>query len=268
MGRKWTVGDTSYEEVGYSHPMMKALRASNATFLKGGLEIAAEAATIWSILQDMNAPLAPKSRPLPRVESRSPSKGRIATTSQGTSLQTFDRYRAAGRAYLSQNFIRLYGRVDWHTLAHELVHMALPYGVGHSRPFYEALREVIERRWSVRLSVSTAPARYGYAWDWHFRKQYLHLTEKRAIPTLQDTLTTLKVAAERKPRTTSGKPRSSAKQVEAWLDANVGAKVRIATVMAATGAAVNTVRKHVGTRLTPIEWERGTYRVQPKEVAR
>lgn len=263
MGQQWTREGSTCREVGYSHPLMKALRVKNATYLAGGLEIAVEADKIWRILQDMGAPLARKTRERPLIESKTPSRGIVTIKADGT--QTLSAYMrpgsALGRAYLAQGFIRLYGQCDWHTLAHELVHMALPFEVGHSRRFYDTLRTVIERRWKVTLDVSKAPARYGYAWDWHFRAQYLHLTEQCETPLLTTIVNDMrKVAAEKrvaKPRV--GKPRSSAKAVEQWLEMNIGKRVRIRQVMDATGAAVNTVRKHIGTRLHPIDGERGLY---------
>lgn len=238
---------------------VNAYRESCTRYLKGGLEVQVEAERVWKLLQELS-PYAAK-RQQPRVDVRTATRVYVMTHADGTNSVTGAVSRGArGRAYLTQGFVRLYDRTDWHTLAHELVHMALPWNVGHSQPFYVLLRQVIEARWNITLSTYGAPARYGYAWDAFYRSQYLHLTNvEGGIPSVDmSAKPARKVAAERK---SSGKPRVTAQQVEQWLLAHPGELVKIADVMQGTGAAVNTVRKHVGTLLTPYEYKAGMYRI-------
>lgn len=68
----------------------------------------------------------------------------------------------------------------WETLAHELCHSVIPTSAkngSHGKPFYVALKNVVEKRWKVRMDWSSingytdSSHSWGYKVDWLMRAQ-------------------------------------------------------------------------------------------------
>jgi hypothetical protein len=142
----------------------KALIASAmkrvTTFGREGYTIEKEATKLWKLLEPYH-----KGRRRPKIEMMTRGCG---VSADGTVWQSAG--GAAGLADYDRWTVMLKVGPNYETLAHELVHMA----VGtrgrrgrrdvHDRVFYNCLKDVLERRFKIRISFYEV-SRYGYEVD-------------------------------------------------------------------------------------------------------
>jgi hypothetical protein len=135
-----------------------------------GYDIKKEAVKLWKLLEPYH-----KGAPMPKVEvitrgCRVDDEGRVFSSMGGS----------AGWADYAKHTIFLKIAPEYETLAHELVHLAVGsrYKNGtrhaHDRVFYNAVKDILERRFKIRISFYEV-SRYGYEVDYLIDRQLREL---------------------------------------------------------------------------------------------
>jgi hypothetical protein len=122
------------------------------TFTSEGLSIQAESKKIWKLLTPYH-----NGKPMPKIDV---STRGIKFDNDGTAWRFSG--GSAGYADITEHRVWLKCSPDWEVIAHELVHLAVTRN--HDKVFYNALRDVTQRRFKVRISFFEV-TRYGYDVD-------------------------------------------------------------------------------------------------------
>lgn len=154
-----------------------ALRKRANRYGREGFNIEKEADRLWTLLAPYH-----RGAPRPKIEI-SWMRVKIDRNPWTNEPMLWFSGRHSGFAYTRSGYIRLRAGTEWHTLAHELVHMAVGvrYANGrhtaHDEVFYRCLKDLCERRWKIEISFYGVPP-WGYAVD-HFIQ--LQMDKKGAI---------------------------------------------------------------------------------------
>lgn len=130
----------------------KKIMKEITTLTSEGLNIQSEAKKIWKLLAPYH-----NGKPMPKIEV---STRGIKIDENGIAWFSFG--GCAGYADLDEHRVWVKAQPDWLTLAHELNHLAVT--ANHDKVFYNALRDVTQRRFKIRISFF-AVTRYGYEVD-------------------------------------------------------------------------------------------------------
>lgn len=125
-----------------------------------GYSLKTESARIWKLLEPYHGG---KRMPTFEISTRG-----VTVNDDGSA--SIRRGQYGGLAFIRSNHIWLKAGYSWHTLAHEMVHLAVGVRQGevnrraHDDVFYYCLKDIVERRFRVDINFSKV-RRWGYEVD-------------------------------------------------------------------------------------------------------